>query len=438
MNLEKKVFCFTYVALMSVFSLVYTMEREKTPYEAEQIKNRLRVAAKHGGSGDISDAIENHEVEINDEIEPGRNLLMIALEHNQYELANWLIEQGARFPTRATAKRKQSDEEEKEIEGEREQKKPRTGLSPQEVEEATKRLLIAAEHGDIDEAESALDAGADINLSVYAGDLAITDAANNNQTAMVEWLAERGAALDVKDGRGNTLLTIAINSNNLNLARFLLEQGIPILLTDVTAAMSSQSARLIKLLMIFGVRMSPCSVGQLRFSQLMPSLGMQNWLMLYGALHVDWHLISEFSPLLQLLRTGNAEDYLAQLTERAKTDEGLTVEEKQSLNDALIEAASIGNADVLKIILGDFKHVLMLDHITEAFWGAIMNNQLSTLQALIDSTITDSSIVPRQMLVQTLQEMLLLAIAQGHKDIATYILNLNRENSAQSRSSCGS
>ena len=85
-------------------------------------------------------------------------------------------------------------------------------LTKEEQDRVNKRLLKAAEWGDVPGVKQALNAGANINIKDEQGDTALHLAAYWGREAIVRVLLEAGADIDIQDNTGSTALDLGIGA----------------------------------------------------------------------------------------------------------------------------------------------------------------------------------------------------------------------------------
>lgn len=92
-------------------------------------------------------------------------------------------------------------------------------------EEATKQLFEAAIDGDLSAAQSAIEAGANVNAKDEHQRTPLHWAAEHHFTYLPLLLIEQGADVNAKDKRQQTALHVAAQNGHANLAQRLIEKG---------------------------------------------------------------------------------------------------------------------------------------------------------------------------------------------------------------------
>ena len=121
-----------------------------------------------------------------------KTALMYAVEYNDDDMINFLLENGAKFD--ATNK---------------------NGITT---------LMYAIQYDKIDKVKLLISKGADVNAKGRDGETALIRAINK-PSDMVELLIEKGAKLDMQDNNGKTALMYVVMYNDFDMVKLLLENG---------------------------------------------------------------------------------------------------------------------------------------------------------------------------------------------------------------------
>ena len=125
--------------------------------------------------------------------------------------------------------------------------------------QAEKDLLEAAEKGDLENAKSLLDAGANINVTDHQKATPLHRAARHENKDMMELLLSKGADVNHADSSGQTALMWAGNRRNWELVKWLLEKGAAprVGVSPLIFAIQSGQGEIVKLLIEKGVEVNP-------------------------------------------------------------------------------------------------------------------------------------------------------------------------------------
>jgi ankyrin repeat protein len=131
----------------------------------------------------------------------GCSALIIALMHQRYEVAAYLIDRGADVTYRRASKHRPD---------------PTRGQTP---------LWWAANHGHLPMARRLLREGAEINTPDHHGSTPLIEAASSGHLEMVRFLVENGADLDARIYDGRTALNMAATNGRTAVVDYLLGMG---------------------------------------------------------------------------------------------------------------------------------------------------------------------------------------------------------------------
>ena len=94
-------------------------------------------------------------------------------------------------------------------------------------------LLVAVEHGHIDNVQLLLDKGASVSIKDDGGRNLLGTAVAGDFLDILQLLLDRGARIDAFSDNGRTLLEVAVENDNADMVRILLDRGASIdLITD--------------------------------------------------------------------------------------------------------------------------------------------------------------------------------------------------------------
>ncbi len=311
-------------------------------------------------------------------------------------------------------------------------------FSSEEIEKATKQLTQAVKRDEVREVKQALDAGANINII----------SRKNNNLLQIAMKRASNAYADPREAQAiATLLLkrgITVNAAVLGDAIMFMPVDFFVELTRYGGNFNDVKIQndLFDLAHDDFIRtQKDCKTGEeVPPENLARESAMLLWLLLHIDLNSDSYkalnelfdypfvdfeqnvmlLKDRLGPLLIALMEGRNEEALSILAKWKLRKFYLSHKEQTTINEAVIFAAAHGNLEILSFILNNLSGRLAQPVLQQALEATGLRNQLEAFNLLVGSDLLRGP-----DFTQALENTLMVAAAQQHKDLVAAILNLD-------------